>query len=281
MAKLFEDKVVLITGASAGIGEALAWAFSHHGAKVVVTARRANRLESLKNAIAASGGESLAVACDVTSRESLDAAMQQAVDTFGKLDVVVANAGFGVSGAMQKLDTDDYRRQFETNVFGLIDTTHAALPYLLESRGRLGLVGSVMGRMGLPASAPYCASKYAVNGFADSIYYDLAERGVSVTTINPGLVASELRSLNNKGEHTGKSDPAPQWLVMPAEKAAKQIVRALHKRKPEFIVTGHGKAVVFLNRHFPGLVRAVLRRGSRGRLDKIETAKRGEKVESK
>lgn len=276
---LFKDKAVFITGASAGIGEALARDFAQQGAKVVLAARRKDRLDALCDEIVARGGAALAVACDVTSRESIDAAMAAAVETFGGLDVVVANAGYGVSGAMPKLDTPDYRRQFETNVFGLIDTAYAALPYLMETKGRLGLVGSVMGRMGCPTFAPYCASKFAVNGFAESIYYDLLERGVSVTVINPGIVASELRSLNNRGEHTGKPDPAPKWITMPADKAASQIVRALYKRKPEFIVTRHGKAIVWLYRHFPGLVRTVLRRSSRGKLDKIETAKRGAPTE--
>jgi short-subunit dehydrogenase len=279
MAKLFEGKTVLITGASAGIGEALARSFARHGAKVVLTARRADRLDALRDAIVSDGGQALAVACDVTSRESLDAAMQQAVEVFGGIDVVVANAGFGVSGAVTKLETEDFRRQFETNVFGLIDTAYAALPHLVTSKGRLGLVGSVMGRVGLPASAPYCASKYAVNGFADSIYYDLADRGVAVTTINPGLVASELRSVNNRGEYTGKKDPAPQWLVMPAEKAAEQIVRGLYKCKPEVVVTRLGKLIIFLNRHFPWLVRFALRQGSKGKLDKVEAAKRGAPTE--
>jgi NADP-dependent 3-hydroxy acid dehydrogenase YdfG len=275
MAGTFQGSVVFLTGASAGIGEAVAREFARQGARVALAARRAERLEALAGALRAAGGEALPVACDVTDRASLDAAVAQTLEAFGRIDVGIANAGFGVSGSALRLDTPDYRRQFETNVFGLIDTSYALLPALRESRGRLGLVGSVMGRLGLPASAPYCASKFAVNGFGESLYYDLAALGVSVTLINPGLVASELRSLNNQGEHTGKPDPAPQWLVMPAEAAARGIVRALARRAPEYTVTNHGKVAVFLARHFPRVTRFVIRKAATGRMEKIEQLKRG------
>lgn len=275
MGKPFDGAVAFVTGASAGIGEAIAVEFARQGARVALAARRADRLESVAGALRAAGVEALAVACDVTDRASIDAAVAKTAETFGRIDVGVANAGFGVSGDALRLAPDDYRRQFETNVFGLIETTYALLPHLCASRGRLGLVGSVMGRLGLPASAPYCASKFAVNGFGESLYHDLAERGVAVTIINPGLVESELRSLNNRGEHTGKPDPAPQWLVMPAEVAARKIVRAMARRRPEYTVTNHGKFAVFFARHFPGLTRAVLRAASKGRLGKVEELKRG------
>jgi short-subunit dehydrogenase len=127
----------------------------------------------------------------------------------------------------------------------------------------------------MPASAPYGASKFAVTGFAECIYYDLAERGVSVTLISPGLVASEIRTVNNQGIATGKADPAPAWLVMPVEKAARQMVNALYRRKPVLIVTGHGKLVVWLQRHFPRLTRLIFRVATRGRMKRIEEAKRG------
>jgi short-subunit dehydrogenase len=275
MGKTFEGKTAFITGASAGIGESIAREFVRQGGKAALAARRADKLEALVAELRAGGGDAIAVACDVCDRASIDAAVAETVRHFGGIDVGIANAGFGVSGVATKLETEDYRRQFETNVFGLIDTTYALLPHLRASKGRLGLVGSVMGRLGLPASAPYCASKFAVNGFGESLYYDLAELGVSVTLINPGLVASELRSLNNRGQHTGKPDPAPQWLVMPAETAARNILRALYRRKPEYIVTGHGQFAAFMARHCPRLTRLVLRTASRGRLTKIEEAKRG------
>lgn len=272
----FNDQVVFITGASSGIGAATALEFAREGAKVAMAARRLERLDEVKTRIDAIGGTALALECDVTDRESIDRAIEQTVTTFGAIDVVLANAGFGVSGTALKLNTEDYRRQFETNVFGVIDTVYAALPHLKERKGRLAIVSSVMGRVGLPASGPYCASKFALVGFAESIYYDLAEIGVSVTCINPGVVSSEIRTLNNRGEHTGRKDPAPAYLVMSTEVAARKMVQAIHRRTPEFTFTAHGVFVAFLNRHFPRTTRFVIRKLTQGRMAKVEKLKRGD-----
>lgn len=275
MSGRFQDKVVFITGASSGIGAAMAEEFAREGARLVLSARRVERLESVKERVEAAGGSVLAVPCDVTDRAQIDGAVARAVEAFGGLDVVVANAGFGVSGPASRLETDHYRRQFETNFFGVIDTVHAALPHLRECGGRVALVSSVMGRVGLPASGPYCASKFAVTGLGESLYYDLAEEGVSVTCLNPGLVASEIRTLNNRGEPSGKPDPALPWLVMSAEKAARKMVGAIYRRTPEYTFTGHGVLAVFLCRHFPRSFRLLVRLLTKGRLGKVQEMKRG------
>lgn len=264
MAGLFRGKVVFITGASSGIGAACALEFAREGAQLALAARRLERLEGICREVNALGGEALALACDVRERASIDAAVGEALRRFGRLDVVLANAGFGVGGPVTRLDTSDFRRQFDTNVFGVFDTVFAALPHLIEQKGRLGIVGSVSGRLGTPGTAPYSASKFAVVGFAESIYYDLAPLGVSVTCINPGFVASEIRSINNTGEFVGNPDPVPRFLVVPAEKAARQMVRALYRRQAELIVTGHGKAAVFMGRHFPRTVRFAIRLATKG-----------------
>ncbi len=275
MSGRFENQVVFITGASSGIGAAAAREFAAEGAKVALAARRKERLAELCGEIESGGGAALGLECDVTDRASVDRAVAETVAKWGGIDVVLANAGFGVTGVANQLDTEDYRRQFETNVFGLLETVHAALPQLVARKGRLGLVGSVSGRIGTPASAPYTASKFAVVGLAECLYYDLADLGVSVTCINPGFVASEIRSINNRGEYTGKRDPVPQWLVMPTEKAARQIVRGLYRRKPEILITRHAKLTVFLNNHFHGLLRGLIRLGSKGRVHKTRKAKAG------
>ena len=272
----FQDQVIFITGASSGIGAATALEFAREGATLAIAARRAERLDAVKTEIEALGGKALALTCDVTDRASIDTAVAETVAAFGRIDVVLANAGFGVSGAAVKLKTEDYRRQFETNVFGVIDTVYATLPQLRESKGRLAIVSSVMGRVGLPASAPYCASKFAMVGFAESLYYDLAENGVSVTCINPGVVSSEIRTLNNRGEQTGRNDPAPKYLVMPVEIAARKMVRAIHRRTPEFTFTAHGILVAFINRHFPRTARFLIRFLTKGRMAKVEKLKRGD-----
>jgi len=274
----FTDQIVFITGASSGIGAAVALEFAREGAKVALAARRLDRLTSVKEEIESLGTTALALECDVTDRESINRAVADTMAEFGRIDVVLANAGFGVSGAATRLETDDFRRQFETNVFGVIDTVYATLPHLMESKGRLAIVSSVMGRVGLPASAPYCASKFAVLGFAESIYFDLADHGVSVTCINPGIVASEIRSVNNRGEFTGKPDPASRRLIMPTEVAARKMVRAIHRKVPEYTFTGHGVFVSFISRHFPRTARMIIRFFTKGRIAKVERLKRGKET---
>lgn len=271
--KRFENKVVFITGASAGIGAALAEEFARQGANVSLAARRRDRLDEIVARIGAD--RAMAVQCDVCSRESLDDAVRRTVDAYGRLDVAVANAGFGVNGPFVDLTTDDYRRQFETNVFGVIDTAYAALPYLRESQGVLAFVSSVLGRMGSPATSAYCASKFAVCGLAESLYYELAELGVAVTCVNPGVVESDFRMTDNQGRfRDGRKDPAPSWLVVPTSNAAREIVSAIYKRKPEAVITGHGKIATTLARHFPRTMRFVIRRASRGRIERVARAKR-------
>ena len=142
----FADRVVLVTGASSGIGAELAREFAQEGADLVLTARRVPRLEELAE-IRTLGRRALVVVCDVTQDGALERAVGQGTEAFGRLDVVVANAGFGVVGSFERLTLDDYRRQFETNVFGVLRTARAALPALRRSRGTLVIIGSVSGHV--------------------------------------------------------------------------------------------------------------------------------------
>jgi len=276
MAGRFSGKVVLVTGASAGIGAACAREFAREGARVALAARRADKLDAVAADIRAAGGEALPVVCDVCNRASMDAAIASIVDTWGRLDVVLANAGFGVSGVANKLDTEDYRRQFETNFFGVLNTVYASLPRLIEAKGNIALVSSVMGHLSVPTFGPYCSSKFAVRALAECLYYDLADLGVAVTCISPGIVESELRSVNNRGEYTGKPDPAPKWITMSAATAARHMVRAIHRRKPLYVVTNHGKIGVFIGQRFPGFYRWLLRTLTKGKVHKIQQARKGE-----
>ncbi|MBI5093716.1 MAG: SDR family oxidoreductase [Candidatus Hydrogenedentes bacterium] len=266
----FENKSVFITGASSGIGAALGVAFAREGARVALAARNADRLGEVQRLIEGEGGRALSLTCDVTDRGSVDYAVAQTVAAFGGIDVAVANAGFSVAGVMTGLTTEDYRRQFDTNFFGVLDTIYAALPHLQASKGRLGVVSSVMGRLGAPGVSPYCASKFALCGLLESIDYELADLGVSVTCINPGLVASNIRRTDNSGRvHVERKDPVPAWIIVPTDKAARDIVTAIYKRKFEAIITGHGKVAYWITRHFPGLSRAILRRVLRGRAEQM------------
>lgn len=241
--------MVLITGASAGIGAALAREYLRRGARVVAVARREERLAQL----AAVAGEAvLTVPADVTVDGDVERAVAAGLERFGRLDVAVANAGFGVAGALASLTLDDLRRQFETNVFGVLRTLYAALPALTASRGTFAVVSSVMGYLAAPGSIPYSMSKFAVRALAEGLRGELREQGVAVVLISPGFVTSDIRRTDNRGVvHEHARDPVPPWLCMPAEVAARRIVRAIARRRREAILTLHGKVAVFLARHLP------------------------------
>lgn len=274
MARRFEGQVVFITGASSGIGAATARAFAREGARLALLARRADRLEAVKAEIESLGAQALVVLGDVTEAGSVANAVKTIVAHYGRVDIVLANAGFGVMGPAWKLNVEDYRRQFETNVFGVMRTVQAVLPELHKTRGRIGIVSSIMGRQGFPGFSAYCASKSALIGYVESLYYDLVNDGIAVTLIEPGVVASEIRSVNNNAEYTGQPEPLPAWMVVPAEKAAQEILDAIHRRRPEVILTGHGKLMCFITRHFPRTSRFCIRMAGKGRLKKMPTPHR-------
>ena len=258
----FAGRVVLITGASSGIGAALAREFAAQGAAAALAARRLARLRSLAGEIESGGGRALAIECDVRRDGDIESAVAATLERFGRLDVVVANAGFGVAGEFAALTLDDYRRQFETNVFGVLRTAYAALPALEDSRGVLAILGSVAGYLAAPGASAYAMSKFALRGFASALRGELATRGVGVVLVSPGFVESEIRRVDNRGElHAAEPDPIPAWLRMPAERAARKIVHAVARRRRERVITAHGKLAVWLARHLPGLVHAAVGRG--------------------
>ena len=257
----FAGQVVFITGASSGIGEALAREFARAGADLALAARRVDRLERLAADIEGLGRRALVLPCDVTVDGDLERAAARTRETLGHIDVVVANAGFGVMGPVETLTLDDYRYQFETNVFGVLRTVYATLADVKRARGRLVLLGSVSGHVGLPGSSAYSMSKFAVRGFAESLAHELAPHGVAVTLVSPGFIESEIRHVDNQGRwHADAPGGPPKLLIMPAATAARHIVRAVARRRRESVITRHGKLTVFLQRHVPWLVRAVVGR---------------------
>jgi short-subunit dehydrogenase len=253
-------QVVLITGASSGIGAALAREYAHRGADLVLLARRVDRLTTLAGELQRGGRQALALTADVTVDGDLERAVAQAHTKFGRLDVVIANAGFGVVGPIERLTLDDYRRQFETNIFGVLRTVHATLAALKATRGRLVILGSVAGYVATPGSSPYSMSKFAVRALAEALGHELHAAGVTVTLVSPGYVDSEIRRVDNAGRFQETSpEPVPAWLLVPTVTAARQIVRAVERRRREVVITGHGKLAVFMQRHAPWLVARALR----------------------
>ena len=255
MSSRLDGAAVFITGASAGIGAALAREFARRGARLALVARRTERLEALAAELQRDGKQAIVVAGDVTHDGGMEKAAAATREAFGRIDVVVANAGFGVVGTLEKLSLDDYRRQFETNVFGVLRTIYATLDDLKRSRGRLAIIGSVSGHLATPHGSPYSMSKFAVRALSDALRNELRPAGVAVTLISPGFVESELRLIDNKGVlHESARDIVPSWIRMSAAACARQTVTAIARRRREAVITGHGKALVFMQRHLPGLM---------------------------
>ena len=261
LATRFDDKVAWITGGGSGIGAALAMELAGRGAAVAVSGRRQDRLDAVVARIEAAGGVGLAIRCDVTDEAGLQAAAGRVADELGGIDICVANAGFGIAGRFETLTGDDWRRQLEVNVVGAAQTAAAALPYLVARKGRLVFMGSVIIFAPMPGNAAYAASKGAIAALGQTLYAELARDGVSCTTIHPGFVASEIGQVDNDGVfHSDARDKRPGWLIVPTDKAARAIADAIHARRRERVITGHGLFIAFLGRHAPDLVSAILRR---------------------
>jgi short-subunit dehydrogenase len=171
----------------------------------------------------------------------------------------VANAGFGVMGGIEKLTAKDWNRQLQGNVTGLALTVKYALPYLKQNKGRIGLVGSIGAYLPNPNIGAYGASKAAVLSIGLTLQVELIGTGVSCTTLHPGFVVSEIARVDNEGVwHPDRTDPRPKNLMWPTDKAAKVMVRAIIKRKRNYVFTNHGKVLVWLQCWFPSLMRTII-----------------------
>jgi short-subunit dehydrogenase len=254
-----KDKVIWITGASSGIGKAMAFEWVRLGYKVALSSRRKELLDKVAEEIKHLGGEAFAIPCDIMEETTIKNAVEQIIKTWGRLDVVVANAGFGVFGSIARLTAKDWNRQLQGNVTGLALTVKYALPHLKKNNGRIGLVGSVGAYLPNPNLGAYGASKAAVHSIGQTLQVELMGTGVSCTTLHPGFVVSEIARIDNDGVwHPERPDPRPSNLMWTTDKAAKVMVRAILKRKRIYVFTGHGKIFVWLQRWFPGLMRLII-----------------------
>jgi NADP-dependent 3-hydroxy acid dehydrogenase YdfG len=220
--------VAVVTGASAGIGEATALALARRGAKVVLAARRLDRLEELAERIGRAGGTALAVPCDVGDPDRLAALPTVVAEAFGPCDILVNNAGIPGGGELKDLSYEDIERVVRVNVLGVMFGTRAFLPGMMDrGRGHIVNVASIAGRYATPGASVYTGSKHAVIAFSEAVYYEAEGHGVRVTAVNPGLVVTE-------GFPQKRIDPR---LVMKPEKIADAIVRVIREDiAPEFTV---------------------------------------------
>jgi short-subunit dehydrogenase len=252
----FRDNVVVVTGASEGIGRALCLALAPECPKLVLAARSAERLASLAEECRAAGADTLVVAGDLTSEAQCRALVAATVERFGRLDTLVANAGRTMWARADEIrDPGIFREVMELNFFSVVWLTLAALPHLKAARGRIVPVASLAGLTGVPSRSAYCASKHAVVGFFDSLRIELAGSGVTVTIVCPDFVVSEIhrRALDGEGHPLGAS-PMQESKIMTAEECAALMVRAMANRKRLLITSRRGKLGRFIRIFAPQLI---------------------------
>ena len=245
----FKDKVIVVTGASSGIGLAAAKLFGSCGAKVVMAARSLEKMEAMAPEV---GKEVLCVRCDVSVEQDCKALVEKTVERFGRIDILVNNAGLSMRAMFKDLDLVVIKRLMDVNFWGTVYCTKYALPYLLAARGQVVGVISIAGYSALPARCAYSSSKYAIRGFLDTLRIEHLKDGLNVLVFAPGYTESNVRNaaLVADGSAQGKT-PLEEGKLMSAERCAEYLARGLRKRKSELILTTLGKATVWMHRRFP------------------------------
>ena len=249
-----EDKVVIITGASSGIGKALAEKYAKMGSKLVLAARRIEKLEELKQDI--TNADVLNVQTDVSIEADCKALVEKAIERFGKIDVLINNAGISMRAIFEDVELDVLKRLMDVNFWGTVYCSKYALPHLLKTKGSLVGVISIAGHVGLPGRTGYSASKVAVRGFLDTVRAETRNQGLHVLVAAPGFTSSEVRkvALTEDGSQQGET-PRKEENMMSAEECAAHIYKAVVRRKKSLILTFvEGKLTVFLNKLFPSLI---------------------------
>jgi len=249
-----KNKVVVITGASSGIGRALAKEYASKGARLSLGARRIELLEELRSELP--GTEILIQKTDVSIESDCFRLINETIKKYGRIDVLINNAGISMRAIFEEVDLAVIRQLMEVNFFGTVYCSKFALPYLIESKGSLVGVISIAGFVGLPGRTGYAASKFAIRGFLDTVRIENLKNGLHVLVAAPGFTTSEIRkmALTTHGSPQ-KETPRNENKMMSSEECAHHIVRAIKKRKRELILTfAEGKLTVFFNKFFPSLL---------------------------
>lgn len=257
----FTDRIIVITGASDGIGAELARQLGAQRARLVLAARRTAELEAIAEECRAAGADCLAVRTDVADEADCRALVAAAVARFGGIDVLIANAGVSGHARLDEVaDLGWYERMMRINLFGTLWCCHAALPHLKASRGLIVGVSSLAGKIGVPGRTAYSASKFAMAGLLEALRSELVEDGVAVTIVYPGLVATRIRyhGFGADGAPAGRSGLDERGM-MPVETCARQIVAAMAGRRRELVMTTKGKLGLWLKLIAPGLVERMAR----------------------
>lgn len=256
MSNKLSGKVVIITGASSGIGKALAYEAARQGAKIAIAARRLEELLVIEQDLKAMGTDVISVRTDVTKELACRELIEQTYEYYRKIDVLINCAGISMRALLEDVDLNVIRKVMDVNFWGTVYCSKYALPHLLQSHGTLAGIISIAGYLGLPGRTGYAASKFAVRGFLDTVRIENRKKGLHVLIAAPGFTASNIRktALNTEGRQQGES-PRDESKMMSAERCAFLILRGIRKRKRTLIMTFvEGKLAVFLNKWWPSLV---------------------------
>jgi len=254
-----KNKVAIITGASSGIGKALAFEFANQGAKVVLAARRADKLQEVEKQLLDSGGEAFAVVADVSVEKDCEKLIRTSLEKYGRIDMLINNAGISMRALFADVEMAVIKKLMQINFWGTVYCSKFALPHLLESKGTLVGVSSIAGYVGLPARTAYSASKFAMHGFLEALRTENLEKGLKVLIACPGFTASNIRNsaLTAHGDAQGES-PRKEEKMMSAEEVAQEIIKAINQEKQSLILTLEGKMAVFLKKIWPKLIQKLV-----------------------
>lgn len=249
----FKNKVVIITGASSGIGKALAEHFARQGANLVLGARQYVKLCELTAELEQKYHiRAVAQQCDVSIEADCAQLVQQALMTFSRIDILINNAGISMRALFKDLDLQVLKNLMDVNFWGMVYTTKYALPEILKSQGSIVAISSIAGFRGLPGRTGYSASKFAMNGFIESLRTELLNENIHIMLACPGFTSSNIRfaALNQSGESFGETS-MEEGKMMSAEDVATVICKGILKRKRNLVMTSQGKLAVWMNKLFP------------------------------
>lgn len=250
-----QNKVVVITGASSGIGEACAYAFARQGCKLVLAARNIDKLEKVRLQCLALNAKTLLVKCDVSIEEDCKNLIAQSIEKFKTIHILINNAGISMRALFADLDLAVLKQVMDINFWGTVYCSKYAMPYLLKEKGSVLGVSSIAGIKGLPGRTGYSASKFAMNGFMEALRIENLKTGLHVGVICPGYTASNIRNaaLNKDAKQQAES-PFDESKLMPAETVADYMVEMVIKRQNNLVLTTQGKLTQWLNNFFPNWV---------------------------
>jgi short-subunit dehydrogenase len=262
----FKNQVILITGASSGIGKEAAIEFAKLGANIVLVARKKDKLEQTANELKKFDTSILVCQCDVSKRDQVKQMSKKVLEKFGSIDILVNNAGFAIYGSVSDLTIDEIESQMETNYFGMIYCTKNFLPSMLKKKsGHIVNVASVAASFGLPGIASYCASKFAMLGFSEGLKHELKGTGVGITVVSPIMVRT------NFFEHPSfEKMPKFSLVSLSSKTVAKTILKAANSSRLEIIVPSVVRGAVWMKNTFPYLINPLLGKSFKKQLDAIK-----------